>query len=123
LRVSPACVHKLRITLPSPHDHFSAGPNCGVVDSRSGRVNVADCDPGIGGGFISFAQQKAPTPDNHFSARPDRRVTFAARWSIYQARCDPTVGDGIVSTAGTAVPGNAAAATAPDNHFGSGPNC
>src|SRR5205814_2248053 len=36
-----------RTEVPTPHDHFTAGPHCRVIESASGRVGGADSCPTI----------------------------------------------------------------------------
>ena len=88
----------------APDDHFTAGPDCRVTVSGSGRVGRAGGCPTIRAGIISPAGVQSSrlsisTPDDHFTAGPDCRVTVSARGRVSGAGGCPTIRAGIVSPA------------------------
>src|SRR5215831_11274651 len=74
--------------MPTPDDHFGAGPHCRVPLSAIRRVADGGGVPTIGAGVISAAGvqinvvaqavKKMPTPDDHFGAGPHCRVPLSA---------------------------------------------
>ena len=94
LRPSSWC----RDSLPTPDDHFTAGPRCGVSPSGSGR---ASC----GGSWSSYrcwdlTSRRCPkreknglnsAPDDHFAARPDCSVIVSRHGREGGGSCCPTV--------------------------------
>ena len=44
--------------LSAPNDHFTAGPDCRVSESASGRVGYAGGSPTIGAGIVSPASNQ-----------------------------------------------------------------
>src|SRR2546428_5436893 len=86
-RVSPSSVQTSAIAfLPSPDNHFAAGPDCRVTDSSNGRIPVTSGYPTVGGWIVSAATVQiwigtsaASGPYKHFTARPNCGVTGARR--------------------------------------------
>ena len=65
--------------ISAPDDHLTAGPNCRVYVSRSGRIGGAGGCPAISAGIVSPASvQRAAAirsaPDDHLTAGPNCRV-------------------------------------------------
>ena len=59
----PPVLKKLHAITPAPDDHLTAGPNCRVPASRTGRIGGAGGRPGISAGIVSPASvKKTPKP-------------------------------------------------------------
>ena len=121
--ISTAGVQKAFPTKPAPHDHFTAGPDCGMKVSARGRVGRAGGGPIVGVRIVSPArvQIARSTPDDHFTAGPDCRVMVSPRRRVGGADGGPTVCIGRVFP--TRIKDSAAMITAPDDHFTAGPDC
>ena len=125
--IPPAGVLRLCSLLSAPDDHFTAGPDCRVIVSGSGRVGGAGGCPTVRAGIVSPAGvQRAgaainSAPDDHFTAGPDCRVIVSASGRVGGAGGCPTIRAGIVSPAGVQIA--AAVISAPDDHFTAGPDC
>ena len=123
--ISAACVHRLGAIMPSPDNHFAAGPYCGMQKSAVGRIGGADGCPDVRGGIISPAcvQHSAagsdPSPNDHFTAGPYRRVPGSGI-SISGAGGCPTIRAGVVSC--TRVQIIASIPSTPDEHLAAGPH-
>ena len=90
-----------RGNIPTPDDHFTAGPHCRVIKSAIGRADEARGSPTIGAGIVSpaGAQQDMgiqPAPDDHFAAGPDCSVNVPGHGREGGGGC-PTVCVGVVS--------------------------
>ena len=60
--IPPTSVESIPIAIcPSPHDHFTAGPDRRVSESDSGRVGGAGCCPTVGSGIVSPASVQSAT--------------------------------------------------------------
>ena len=99
------CSNRLKSSLSTPDDHFTASPDCRVKVSGSGRVGRAGRCPTIGAGIVSPAGVQSAvaimsTPDDHFTAGPDCCVTVSASGRVGGAGGCPTIRAGIVSPAG-----------------------
>ena len=76
-------VSSTSVQIPSctaPDDHFIAGPDCGVTDSRGGRVGITGGCPTVDIRIISppvfrELRDSGSTPDDHFVSSPHCRVT------------------------------------------------
>ena len=83
------------IKISAPKDHFTAGPDYRVIDSRRRRVGGAGCCPTVCAGIVSPAgvQIAAVTaaPHDHFTAGPDCRVKLSAVWRADNVRWSPCV--------------------------------
>ena len=80
--------------ISTPDDHFSAGPDCRVTISGSGRVGGAGGCPTIRAGIVSPAGvQVLPSsaPDDHFAAGPDCRVSSSGKRGISGGRSRPRI--------------------------------
>src|SRR5206468_2377814 len=113
------------IKISAPKDHFTAGPDGSVIDSRRRRVGGAGGCPTVGGGIIfaagvQIAAAPQSAPDDHFTAGPDCRVSVSAKGRVGSAGGYPAIGARIVSPAGVQI---AAAISAPHDHFTAGPDC
>src|ERR1041385_7956773 len=79
-RIIPTTATKNITTLvPTPDDHFHAGPHRGMVRSRHWCVRQAHLGPSISGWVIPvsgvyFLIIVDPAPHNHFTAGPHRGV-------------------------------------------------
>ena len=99
-----ACV-QVEVQMPStPNDHFTAGPDCRVSCSGSGRVGGAGGCPTVRAGIVSTAGVKiswnhrsAPDDHSHCQSRLPCE-SFGLRRVGGTARC-PTIRAGIVSPA------------------------
>ncbi len=85
---SRRCSQDRRYEPSTPDDHFTAGPDCRVTVSGSGRVGRAGSSPTIRAGIVSptGVERRAAdrsAPDDHFTAGPHCRV----RHSGSRARC------------------------------------
>src|SRR6202043_3877587 len=94
--------HNARVTTATPDDHFTAGPDCRVTKSASGRIGRAGGCPTIRSRIVSPAGIRIPaaistTPDYHFSAGPDCRVKLSASGRVGGAGRYPRIRAGIVS--------------------------
>ena len=104
--VSSTGVQKAAATNSAPDDHFTAGPDCRVSDSASGRVGGAGGCPTIRAGIVSpagvqkIADCVSSTPDDHFTAGPHCRVKYSRSGRVGGAGGCPTIRAGIVSPAG-----------------------
>src|SRR2546430_17230630 len=82
--------------LPISDDHFTAGPDCRMPLSASGRVGQAGGRPTVGAGIISAAGVRPAAPDDHFTAGPDGRVegpgTNGVSGALSPPMADATVG-------------------------------
>src|SRR5207244_12644931 len=73
------------IKISAPNDHFSARPDCRVIDSEGRRVGSAGGCPTVGAGIVSHVvveiafDVRVSAPDDHFTAGPDWRVLVSAR--------------------------------------------
>src|SRR5207244_13402085 len=75
------------IKISAPKDHFTAGPDYRVIDSRRRRVGGAGCCPTVCAGIVSPAgakilRQVISAPDDHFIAGPDCRVMLSAKGRV-----------------------------------------
>src|SRR5882724_1135651 len=74
--ISPASVQGVITVgkIPTPHNHFTASPNCRVEDSGTGSCCGVGCDPTVSPGIIPPARvQKGAviaSPDDHFTTSP-----------------------------------------------------
>ena len=103
--ISAAGVEIIARVLPTPDDHFAAGPDRRVNDPGSGRVGGAGGCPTVGAGIVSAASvhsagEASSAPDDHFGASPDGRVTISCRGRVGGLVGSPTIGAGVVSPAG-----------------------
>ena len=94
--------------MSAPDDHFTAGPDCRVNASGSGRVGGAGGCPTIRAGIVSPAGVRrrwrpSSAPDDHFTAGPDCRVTVSGSGRVGGAGGCPTIRAGIVSPAGVQI--------------------
>jgi hypothetical protein len=95
----------VRLTNPTPNDHFTAGPHCRVPVSDRGRIGCAGGCPTIRTGIVSAAVVQiarwvvVPAPNDHFTAGPHCRVSPTAGGRVGQAGGYPTIRVGIVSAA------------------------
>src|SRR5207248_4524779 len=114
-------------TKSTPDDHLAARPHCRVRVPANWRVGGAGGCPTVGGRVVSptCVQIAAePAPDYHLAARPDCRVIPSRRGRVGGAGGCPTVGAGIVASAGVQWVGTEVIdASAPDDHFATGPHC
>src|SRR5207248_395623 len=113
------------IKISAPKDHFTAGPDYRVIDSRRRRVGGAGACPTVGGGIIfaagvQIAAAPQSAPDDHFTAGPDCGVSVSAKGLVGGAGGCPAVGVRILSPAGVKT---AATISAPHDHFTAGPDC
>ena len=116
----------------TPDDHFGAAPNCGVIVSCRGGIRKASGNPSVSIWIISpagvqssTAERVTPAPDDHFIAGPDRRMKLPASGRISRASGCPAVCGRIVFSAcvlEVLVPVLIVKVTAPDDHFGTGPD-
>src|SRR4029078_5472211 len=95
------------ISVSTPDDHFTAGPDCRMGASGSGRVVRARGYPTVGVGIVSptsvqnaavITALHSSAPNDHFTAGPHCGVNVTARGRIGDAGSDPTVRAGIVSS-------------------------
>src|SRR6267154_417579 len=111
--------------IPSPYEHLSARPYCGVRHPANWRVRCAGSCPTIRIGVISPAGvdeiRTDPAPYDHFTATPDCCVSLSGFGCIGSVGGCPAVGPWIISPSGIQVAG--AIDTAPNNHFTTGPDC
>src|SRR5437763_9868665 len=83
--------------ISAPNDHFTAGPDCRMIRSGSGRVGGAGGSPTIRAGIVSPAGVDKvsagddTTPDDHFTAGPDVPVNVPGRRRGRCARASPTI--------------------------------
>ena len=104
--VSSAGIDLTGFALPAPDDHFTPGPDCGVIRPGIGRISDAGGCPRIGAGIVSSASVKQneisilSTPNDHFAAGPDCPVTVSGIGRVSRAGGRPTIGAGIISPAG-----------------------
>ena len=124
--VSPAGVRTAAI-IPTPNDHFIAGPNCHVPNSARGGVGRACGYPTIRAGIVSAAGVEVravgiSAPDNDLTARPNCRVKGSRIGCVESGGRCPRICAGIVSPAGVQRDG-AVVSSAPDDHFTAGPDC
>ena len=75
----PPVFKYVEVISSAPDDHFTAGPDCRVKLSGSGRVGGAGGCPTIRARIVSPASVQEvtaviSTPDDHFTAGPDCRV-------------------------------------------------
>ena len=109
----------------SPHNHFTAGPNCRVRESTLGRIDDAGGYPAIRSRIVSPAGVEnvevviKSAPDDHFIAGPDRGMTDSYRRHVSGSCGCPSIRAGIVSPA--SVQRNTIYA-APDDHLTAGPH-
>ena len=103
----PPVFKRVAASQSAPDDHFTAGPDCRVSLSGSGRVGRAGGCPTICAGIISPAgiqnlvdTSATPAPDDHFTASPDCRVIRSGSGRVGGAGGCPTIRAGIVSSAG-----------------------
>jgi hypothetical protein len=104
--ISPAGVVRRRaaINIPAPNNHFVAGPDCGMPQSRSWRVRGIGRYPTIIGRIVpaSTVQMavtvtadrkiaREPTPDDHFVARPYCRMILTGFGRTADARGHPCI--------------------------------
>src|SRR4029077_11546430 len=112
--------------IPSPHDHLSARPYCGVIRPANWRICCAGSCPTVRIWVISPAGAEkictSSSPDDHFTASPYCCVSLSGFGGIVGADGYPAVRPRIISPAGIQVAGGAID-TAPDNHFTPRPNC
>src|SRR5207253_5316442 len=85
------------IKISAPKDHFTAGPDYRVIDSRRRRVGGAGCCPTVCAGIVSPAgakilRQVISAPDDHFTAAPDCCVMLSAKRCVDSGGCRPAVG-------------------------------
>ena len=81
--IVPATRISKDVSHTSPHDHFCAGPNSGVIPTGRGRVRGRSGSPTVRAGIVSAARIEiigsvASTPNNHFSSSPNRTMAVAA---------------------------------------------
>ena len=95
--------------MPSPDNHFTAGPDCCVHPPLTWCVDGAGGCPTVRARIVSPAGVKrygrlsawdASAPDNHFTAGPHCRVKGSGRGRVGRAGGCPTIRAGIVSPAG-----------------------
>ena len=101
----PPVFKRLTVISSAPDDHFTAGPDCRVTVSRSGRVGGAGGCPTIRAGIVSPAGVEIvgghrSAPDDHFTASPHCRVHVSGSGRVGGAGGCPTIRAGIVSPAG-----------------------
>ena len=101
--VSPAGIEiSVAVAIPTPDDHFTAGPDCCVKVSANGRVGGAGGRPTIRAGIVSAAGVRIAdiisAPDDHFTAGPHCRVNVSGSGRVGGAGGCPTIGAGIVSS-------------------------
>jgi hypothetical protein len=126
--VSTTCVEKTFVrTLAPPNDHFGAAPNCRMLVSCTGSVDVACSCPTVAFWIISPAIVYKPveadaTPDNQFTACPHSSVPPASFRRVVRAGSYPGVILGIIPAAGIQNVVTVIAAPTPDDHFTAGPN-
>src|SRR5947209_6228958 len=125
--VSPASVGIRRFS--PPDDHFTAGPDCRLTKSGSGRVGGAGGCPTIRARIVSAAGIKnalvvraSATPDDHFTASADCRVIGSRGRRVGGAGGCPTLRAAIVSPA-IANSDEISIFPPPDDHFTAGPDC
>ena len=86
----------------APDDHFTAGPDCRVIDRAAGALVVLVAVQLSVPGLYLPPVLKEPllvvsAPDDHFTAGPDCRVTVSCRGRVGGAGGCPTIRAGIVS--------------------------
>ena len=124
--ISRRCSNAGRVT-SAPDDHFTAGPDCRVTVSGSGRVGDAGGCPTVRAGIVSARRCSrrllvVSTPDDHFAAGPHCRVIDSRRrarwwcWWLSNCRCR----DCICPPVFKKLP---LSNSAPDDHFAAGPHC
>ena len=122
--IPPAGVRHASETTSAPDDHFTAGPDCRVTASASGRVRRAGGSPSSRAGMVSPAgvQKAGIRPRRSFHCRsrlPCDVLEGRARWSCwwlsnYRARdciSRPCLRPTVPSS------------SAPNDHFTAGPDC
>ena len=78
-------------TIPTPDNHFAAGPDCGMTRSGGGRVRGARGGPTVRAGIVSPARvQKSgahrhPRPRRSFHCRSRLRCATVARGRVHNA--------------------------------------
>ena len=75
------------VSKSAPDDHFTAGPDCRVNVSGSGRVGGAGGCPTVRAGIVSPAGVQISrcyhsAPNDHFTAGPDCRVNVRAEGAL-----------------------------------------
>src|SRR5437879_4301421 len=114
----------------APEDHFTAGPDRGVIIPGIGRITGVCSSPAICTRIISPAaiQRSAATrvaaPEDHFTAGPNRSVILARGGGAAGAGGRPGVGGRIVSPAAVekSVEITGRTVAAPEDHFSARPN-
>ena len=82
--------------MPSPDDHFTAGPHCRVKVSSGGCVGSAGRGPTVCAGIVSsagieIAAAIISAPDDHFTAGPHCGVIVSASRSVGDVGWSPRV--------------------------------
>ena len=100
--VSTASAGRVEAIPAAPDDHLTAGPDCRMVVSGSGRVGGAGGRPTVGAGIVSASGVQTgavviSAPDDHFAASPQRRVIEPGSGRVGGAGGRPTVRARIVS--------------------------
>jgi hypothetical protein len=103
--VPRAGVKNVRQVNPAPDNHFTADPDCCVIDSAIRRISEAGSCPRIRARIISSASMQKdgaftyPAPDDHFTARPDCGVKGSRNRCGGDACGCPRIGARIISSA------------------------
>jgi hypothetical protein len=98
--ISSASVRIDATGISAPDDHFTADPDCRVIESRSGADGVG-FRPSVAAGIISAAgfeksADVGSAPDDHFAARPHCRVIGTGSRRVVGAGGSPTVSAGMI---------------------------
>src|SRR5207237_1131147 len=112
-----------------PHNHFTAGPHCGVRVSSGRRVGGVGSCPTVCAGIIAAAGIQIVTaaaeaaPDNQLAAGPHCTLTPSGSGGVGSAGGDPSVGRWIVSAASGKTVYVGSVGSGPYNDFSAGPDC
>src|SRR6478736_1883357 len=83
--------------IPTPHNHFIAGPDCRMKLPTGGRVSDAGCYPTIRAGIVSATTVQKdeilvlPAPDNHLTAGPKPSMTGSGRRCVSDVSGCPAI--------------------------------
>ena len=93
----PPVFETVEVISSTPDDHFTAGPDCRVTVSATGRVGQVGGCPTIRAGIVSptgvrVGPDSDPSaPNDHFTASPDRGVTGSGNRDVSGGRSRPRI--------------------------------
>jgi len=112
----------VKIATPTPDDHFSARPDCGVIFAALRRISDASSCPTVRNWVVLTAriqiiETTKTAPYNHDFAGPNGGVMIPFGGRVNRADRRPAIGLGIVFG-----PSIQVGSASPDNHFIASPN-